>query len=320
MFRLFLLFTSPTLSDDIYRYIWDGHLLNEGLNPYSLPVDSPLLDPYNIPARALVNHRSMATPYLPVAQLLFGVLALIAPGGILAFQIAAVTFDLLTGWLVMDLLRRLNLHPQYVLLYLWNPLVVVEFAHSAHLDALMICTMMAAFWFWVRTNDEIRIASPVALAAAAMTKLLPILLMPLFLARWGWKHLLLFATLILLLLAAFSFPAGWGLIGPLDGTGLFGALRIYLANWNYNSGIYHWLEVWLSGYNTPGAVPLNAVTHMPIMVARGISAGMIALSSLLAGWLGWRHRDDALSLLRISLIPSAATCSSLPPSTPGMWR
>jgi len=72
LFRILLLFSTPSLSDDIYRYIWDGHLFARGINPYAYPVNSPLLDGIEIHMRALVNHNWMASPYLPVAQLLFG--------------------------------------------------------------------------------------------------------------------------------------------------------------------------------------------------------------------------------------------------------
>ena len=45
LFRVTMLFTTPpTLSDDVYRYIWDGRLMNAGVNPYSYIVESPELD------------------------------------------------------------------------------------------------------------------------------------------------------------------------------------------------------------------------------------------------------------------------------------
>lgn len=56
LFRLALLLTSPSLFDDVYRYAWDGRLLNQGINPYALPVDTPQLDAYATPLRGPVNH------------------------------------------------------------------------------------------------------------------------------------------------------------------------------------------------------------------------------------------------------------------------
>ena len=86
-FRIPLLFTSPTLSDDVYRYIWDGHLITQGINPYAHAVNSSILDLYSAPFRELVNNNWMASPYLPAAQAYFMVTAWIAPFSIKIFQI-----------------------------------------------------------------------------------------------------------------------------------------------------------------------------------------------------------------------------------------
>ena len=34
MIRLMLLFSFPNLSDDIFRFIWDGRMCSLGINPY----------------------------------------------------------------------------------------------------------------------------------------------------------------------------------------------------------------------------------------------------------------------------------------------
>jgi hypothetical protein len=148
LFRIALLANTPTLSDDIYRYLWDGHLFTNGVNPFAFHVNSPLLDPYDTALRGLVNHNWMASPYVPTAQLYFALVERISPQSILAYQIAGGLLDLLTGVLVMDILRMLGLPRRRVLIYLWNPLIVLEFAHGAHIDALMIFLVMAAFWIW----------------------------------------------------------------------------------------------------------------------------------------------------------------------------
>lgn len=320
LFRLILLGTSPTLSDDVYRYIWDGQLVNQGINPYAHPVNAPALDAYQIPFRELVNHNWMASPYLPAAQLLFASATRFAPPAPLTFQIIALLLDLATGWLVMDILGLLDLPIRRVLLYLWNPLVVVEFAHGSHIDIWMIFLVMLAFWFMARAwsgNPRagwLRSASMVALAAATLTKGLPVLLAPLFLRRWGWRRLAYYTAIVAGVSALFAYSAGWGLSGPLDGRGLFGALRIYARHWNYNSGIYHWLEVYLTGYQTAGAVPPEAVGEARILLAKLITTGLLGLVVLGSVLWAWRLDDPdrgsyakrTLSLLRLTVIPVGA--------------
>ena len=315
VFRTTLLFTTPALSDDVWRYIWDGQLANAGVSPYALPVNSSLLDAYDSPQRALVNNNWMASPYLPAAQALFAVAYRLIPDSFLAFQVAAVLLDLLTGVLVMDLLRRLGLPGTRVLIYLWNPLVVVEFAHGAHVvDALMICLMMVGLWSLVAaatrhrlavSNARSRLFSVLALAGATLAKMLPVLLLPVVARRWGWRYVLLYAALVVLAAAIFASGPGWGLLGGLDGTGLFGAIRIYAAYWNYNGGLYHWLEIALSGYPTPGAVPLEVVGPGPIRSAKLISLGTLGLVLLGVWRWSWRSEDD-LAMLRLAIVPLAA--------------
>jgi hypothetical protein len=320
-FRILFLLTEQSLSDDIYRFIWDGNLLRQGVNPYAFAVNSPQLDTFEIPLRALVNHDWMASPYLPAAQLLFLLVSGIAPESVLSFQISTVILDLGIGWLVFDSLKRLSINPAGVLIYLWNPLIISEFANGAHVvDAWMISLVMLAFWLLIRSADKTRskgwinFGVVLAMAGATLTKGLAALLVPVFLRRWRWKWLLIYLGIIIGFLALFANGAGWGVLGPLNGTGVFGAMRIYLSQWNFNSSLYHWLEVLISGYNTPGAVPVEVVGRMPILVARSVTSAAIMLISLLTGWWAWRLDDPqgasyltrTLSLIRLSVIPIGA--------------
>ena len=311
IFNLIFLFSVPSLSDDVYRYVWDGHLLNKGVNPYLLPVNSPLLDSFDTSLRSLVNHNWMASPYLPVSQFIFAVVSFLAPQSILAFQVTAVIFSLLTGWLILDLLNLLGLPLNRILLYLWNPLVVIEFSHGAHIDSLMIFLMMAAYWLLIRSSREESYSrqqffiygSVIVLATATLTKLLPVLLVPIFLFRWGWKGLLLFIGFTLGTLTLFANGAGWGLAGPLDGTGIFGAFRIYLQWWKFNSGIYHWLDGFISGNQSQGFVGIDIENDTPKILAKAITFSFLGLAVLASSFKAWQTKKDDLMLLRLSIIP-----------------
>ena len=152
------------------------------------------------------------------------------------------------------------------------------------------------------------------MAGATLTKGLVALLIPLYLRRWRWKWLFLYLGLTLGALAVFALGAGWGIFGPLNGVGVFGAMRIYLSQWNFNSSLYHWLEVVISGYNTPGAVPVEIVGRTPILIARSFTSAAIMLISLLTGWWAWRLDDPqrgsyltrTSNLIRLSVIPIGA--------------
>jgi hypothetical protein len=321
LFRILFLLTEQSLSDDVYRFIWDGNLLRQGINPYAQAVNSPLLNAYEIPLREFVNHDWMASPYLPGAQLLFLVVTGISPDNVLSFQVTSVILDLSVGWLIFDSLKRLSIPPAGVLIYLWNPLIISEFANGAHVvDAWMVFLVLLGFWLMILFNSHrrqlnwINFGVILAMAGATLTKGLTALLVPIFLRRWRWKWLFLYFVIILVALFVFVPSAGWGIVGPLEGVGVFGALRIYMSSWNFNSSLYHWLEVGISNFQASSAVSPEALGEAPILVSRSISTFTILLISSLAGLWAWRidapQRSDyltrTLNLFRLSIFPIGA--------------
>jgi hypothetical protein len=133
------------------------------------------------------------------------------------------------------------------------------------------------------------------LGLATLTKGLPLMLLVVLGWRWRlWQSGLYGLTLALWLIPA-GLRAGWGLSGPLDGTGLFGALRIYADRWNYNSGLFHWLEVDLLAL---GVAEANRL-------AKRI-AGAAMMAALVGIWLGARRRVDNRTALRWMALPFMA--------------
>ena len=216
-------------------------MLSQGVNPYALPVQSPLLDSYATPLRQLVNFPWMATPYLPAAQLYFALVERLAPQTLFAFQLGAVVLDLAAAAILTRVLIKLGIPARASLIYLWNPLVVIEFSHGAHIDALMLFFFALALWGLASRRPGGLTLSTLALAASILVKGWPVLVVPIFIQRWGVKRLILFGLSVVLPLAGFAAGAGWGLSGPPDGRGVFGAMRIYAATWSFNSGLYIWI-------------------------------------------------------------------------------
>jgi len=301
LFRLLLLLTSPTLSGDVYRYIWDGYVANQGVSPYAYPVSAPALDYLDIPQRAQVDHDWMASPYLPAAQALFATLTRLFPLDPFFFQLAMVAFDLLTGFFLVHLLRMARLPDHRLFIYLWNPLVIVEVAHGAHVDAWMIFLTMLALWLTF-TERLPRISpwlGPILLAWATLTKGVPALLLVLLFWRWRWWQLCLYGAVMAAILIPAGLRAGWGLTGPLDGQGLFGALRIFADRWNYNSGLFHWLETGLAGW-PDGLSPVQANGWAKRIMGASMALTMMAL------WFYARRLQKPQALLRLMAVPGMA--------------
>ena len=328
LFRIILLFTTPTLSDDVYRYLWDGYVANEGVSPYAHAINSPELDYLDIPERSLANNAWMASPYLPAAQVVFFGVTAVFPLQPFYLQAAMVIFELAAAWVLARLLALAMLPSQRLIIYLWNPLVIVEVAHGAHIDAWMLLLALMAVYFGMKaavennqqptansqqsTGNSERSAvnrqgeiggtveklgaswvlSPLFLGLATLTKILPLLLLPVLFWFWNWRQRLFYGLLLVALLVPFGLNAGWGLSGELDGTGLFGALRIYGSAWNFNSGLFHWLEVGLGkqGFHDP-SVSAKAIIGFLFLLLNGIV------------WLLARTRRTPRAALRLMSVP-----------------
>lgn len=164
LFRLILLGSNPIQEIDYYRYLWDGQVLANGINPFryspaQIDQRGPKAEPcteqgrlWQIARRSeatwaiftRVHHREVPTVYPPAAQAVFALAALATPGPaplwahVLILKGFLLAFDLATLLLVVSLLRRLQLPPSWCLAYAWCPLVVKEFANSAHLDSIAV--------------------------------------------------------------------------------------------------------------------------------------------------------------------------------------
>jgi hypothetical protein len=185
--RLVLLASTPALSDDLFRYIWDGKVIAAGIDPYRYAPNAPELAGLRDRLWEPVNQKAQHTPYPPAAQAVFALTYQLAPGSIKAQQVVATLADLLVVGALLRLLARLGLPRGRVLLYAWSPLPMLHFAHSAHNDALMIAPLVLALALVAGprgTSRAARIGSGLALAFGGLVKLVPLLLAPPLLRRW----------------------------------------------------------------------------------------------------------------------------------------
>jgi alpha-1,6-mannosyltransferase len=135
--RLLLLSMEP--SDDIWRYLWEGHIQTLGFSPYLFAPNAPELEPYRTVWWSQINHADVSAIYPPMTQLGFWILAAIAPN-LYLFKVAFVLADLLVCWL---LCRRFGTVQST--LYAWNPMIIYSFAGGAHYDSWFLLPLVAAW-------------------------------------------------------------------------------------------------------------------------------------------------------------------------------
>ena len=178
-----LTLTHPTLSDDMYRYIWDGRVQAQGISPYHYPPDAPELSHLrDSDIYPFINRKSVVTVYPPAAEAAYALLWRIIPDNVRWFQIVMASGGLLAGILLVGLLRDLGRSSLRVLIYLWSPLLAFETAHAAHVDGLVLPFLVGAWWARVRERDGL---VGFLLGVATAMKFYPALLLPFL---WRPRH------------------------------------------------------------------------------------------------------------------------------------
>lgn len=214
-FRLSIVFAQPYLSDDIYRYIWDGRVQAAGINPYRyIPAAPELVNLRDDVIYPKINRRDWApTIYPPTAQLVFLLTTRISET-VVWMKLTMVGFELVTIWALAQLLTLLGRPRQLLLLYAWHPLVVWEFAGSGHLDAISICFIALAFLAWQRRSN---VGAGFLLAAATLVKLFPIVLVPAMLKQGRWRIVFVVVTTIVVGYVAYLSVGLRAVFGSLPG-------------------------------------------------------------------------------------------------------
>jgi hypothetical protein len=165
--------------NDMVRYLWDGRVQLLGYNPYGVVPADPSMAHTHTEQTARMPSRRDRTPYPPAAQLFFRLVVAISDST-LAMKLALVACDLLTMVVLWRWLVVTGRSEWLTLAYAWNPLVVFEIAHSGHIDTLgALWIVAAAFWL---ARGRTQLAS-IAFVLAMTTKLVPIVLAPLFIGR-----------------------------------------------------------------------------------------------------------------------------------------
>lgn len=256
MARLFFLFRSPELSDDIYRYLWDGLTLLGKRNPYTAaPAAVQSTTGALVGLQRLVNHSGLVTIYPPAAQLVFAAGALLG-GGVIGIKALLVLLDLGSCFLILRLLAAFRLPAWRGALYAWHPLPVIEVGASGHIDAAAIFFVLVTLCLIVclpdveqkkasteadnssvhRRNSIPRVLmAGVAFACAVLVKLLPLVFLPGILLVLRRKRLpFLIGTFI----------GGVSLTLPFlpDLRNAIGTLRTYAENWEFAGFTFRFLR------------------------------------------------------------------------------
>ena len=195
LFRCIFIFATPNLSQDFYRFIWDGRMLLNGFNPYlSLPESFMQLNLQPI-AEASTLYDGMGklngshyTNYPPLNQLCFFIAALFASksifGSIIVLRVLIIGADIGILYFGKKLLERLNLPIRNIFWYLLNPFIIIEMTGNLHFEPVMLFFLV---WALYKLHQQQCVFAAILIACSVSVKLIPLLFLPLFFQWFIYK-------------------------------------------------------------------------------------------------------------------------------------
>lgn len=243
LFRLVFFIAEPNLSQDFYRFIWDGELVSQFMNPY-LNVPNTLIEQsdlviansqelYNGMGSLSAKHYSN---YPPLNQLIFALATLLGGksilGSIIVMRGTIVLADIGIFYFGRKLLKNINQSPHLIFWYFLNPLVIIELTGNLHFEGVMLFFFVWSLyllsvhkWQW----------AAVVYACSISVKLVPLLFLPLFLKHFKLKKSIPFYAIIggtsLLLFAPFyssEFIANYSK-----------TIGLWFSNFEFNAGLWN---------------------------------------------------------------------------------
>jgi len=266
LLRALLIPMLPTLSEDVFRYVWDGRVAAAAYDPYLLAPDSRRLSPLRDELYDRFPHHDVPSAYPPLALTLFTIASRLR-ASVWVLKAVLALLDVMTCVLLVRLSERRGADRRRVLWYAWNPLVTVEVAGMGHVEALGVAATVAAVWY-LTARPPRALASATAAAGGFLANLVPILAFPLWALRSRRPGR--FLALAAALCAAAILPVIAALGGVPSG------LAHYATAWQFNGPIFE--PLWRL---------LEAARVDPELIAKGL------LLALLVGAVVWqlRRRD-----------------------------
>ncbi len=261
LFRLLFLVATPSLSQDFYRFIWDGRLFSNGFNPYLYLPENFLTPNYDLPNQATELVKGMGelnashySNYPPLNQLCFMVAALFANksiiGSIVIMRCLIILADVGVLYFGTKLLKALHLNPKAIFIYLLNPLIIIELTANLHFEGIMILFLVWSLYLLHQNKWPL---SGVIMACSIGLKLLPLLFLPLYFKHLNFKKLLLFYTIVGLSVFVFFLPfISENLIANYSKT-----IGLWFGTFEFNGSVYLLIReigFMVKGYNIIGTV------------------------------------------------------------------
>lgn len=257
LFRLVFIIALPWLSQDFYRFIWDGLLLQNDLNPYAFSpnelIEGDTLFNSTLKTTLYEGMGALSAQhysnYPPLNQLGFLSTVNIFPqsllGTVVVMRLLLILAEVGLFFIMKKILQHLNLPSSRLGWYFLNPLIILELTGNLHWEGVMLFFFALGWWFLLKQQNG---WATIAFAFSIATKLIPLLLLPLFVRFQSWKKTIWMAHLgsmcLLLLFVPFFKDIGM--------ENYFATIQLWFKNFEFNGSIYYlirWIGYQIKGYN-----------------------------------------------------------------------
>lgn len=271
--RLIFILAIPSLSDDYFRFIWDGKLFISGINPY-LFIPSEIINTDLAKTAGLtqelyegLNSPNYYSVYPPINQLLFSLGGFFSKFGMLAGVVAIRVPILIAEFFLIKYIRKLlealHLPHYYALWYALNPLVIVELSGNLHFEGMMmLCVIVGVYWLMQNKWG----GAAFWWAMAISIKLIPVLFLPVLIKRLGLVTSVWFYLVTALVL-------GFTFLPFLDEkliAHILSSVDLYFRTFEFNASIYYvlrWFGFKSVGYNIIQQVgPILSITTFVLVM------------------------------------------------------
>ncbi len=287
-FRCLFLFSVPVLSDDYYRFIWDGWLSVNGINPFLYTPSEVIAMPESI-ARGFtydwfseLNSPAYYSVYPSVSQYIYAISAYVgggnAIGSILVLRCIILIAEIGTIILLPRLLYSLNISRKASFIYAFNPLVIIELTGNLHLEGVLLFFLVLSIYLLQKGEW---VFSAIAMAIAISTKLIPLIFLPAIIPYIGWRRSLKYFSVIVLLFLFLFYPFYTSRLT----SHFMSSVELYFKNFEFNASIYYIvreLGYMITGFNQIAIIaPVLGITGFLLILFISLRGKTIAMKDFL---------------------------------------
>ena len=255
LYRVLFLFSIPALSQDFYRFIWDGHTILAGLNPYQFRPDTIINTLATFPNAHFLYQKMGSlsaahfSNYPPINQLFFVIASFVGGKSILVstiiLRLTIILADIGIYHFGRKILNHFEINTENIFWYFLNPLVILECTGNLHFEVVMLFFFVVGLYYLIQNKWMI---AAVLIGLSISVKLLPLLLLPLFFTHLGFKKSVLFYSIIIGLNVLFFLP----FLNVTLVDNYFETIALWFTNFEFNASIYYLVReigFYIKGYN-----------------------------------------------------------------------